>query len=598
MYRDTPRNIYASLSPPASSTDPTTSRPYPYPTSARAAARSAEPEVDPGFMSPNYTGWAPTLSPVRGSPAEPFPGEFPEDEGYAEEGEYEEHHMDQDGHRVYDGDGGVNANDAQYDAYNFPERELVEPEDSATMVPHGGDAARKQELSGSGESYDASQSPIDEPHRSLARRFVGGFISGLRTIPRAMLKNNPRGAIPSFHSSPGDVGSPQLHRNMSPMPVQMPVPPDDQGVTYSTMHPPSLRPTSEEPSPTFQYHDREEESSSSGQERPDIDPRIPHHFSRYDMNITQDESELGTPEHIAREEVTDYETSRQLYPFTNPADDSWGSYLDRIHRFFTDIVSLPWVTTQISSDYVPAVDSSRGRYRQSESPTSWYSPKTRKRGQDLEEPPPLPSMSYVLSTNEAGSVIAQPMSYISNPTPLQPHIQPSSHASFVPIASASILIQTIPPTPTASNAPSMAPSTNRFSYYTRRTNDPLLSPSGAGTPYSGSQATTMTQNDGRLTLTASSPPYTPRSEGGVTAIRPLRTPVSLATSLAAAQSPGASSHGMGNHSMTYSMHYPSPSYITGRFTSRGGGQSSVLDTPFGAGSDGMSTPRAYYNTVR
>ncbi|KAI0078060.1 hypothetical protein K474DRAFT_975688 [Panus rudis PR-1116 ss-1] len=197
----------------------------------------------------------------------------------------------------------------------------------------------------------------------------------------------------------------------------------------------------------------------------------------------------SSPAIVDRQDLEGYEKTNTPFPFTNPEDKSLKSYVDRIHRFIVDLMSLPWTDTQVTNDYSPALDSSRGRYRKSDVRVSWYTPRGGKK-QTLDRD--------ITSTSMSGSVVPQ------------------------------IMIQTIPPTPTYSGAPS---------YYT--------------------------QNP--LTLTVSPVTYVPSqvpSSGGLTAVRPLRTP-GTATS-GGLPSPGASSHGFGDHSVSYSYHYASPQAYRGQ----------------------------------
>ena len=104
------------------------------------------------------------------------------------------------------------------------------------------------------------------------------------------------------------------------------------------------------------------------------------------------------------------------------------------------------------------------------------------------------------------------------------------------------MIQTIPPTPTLSGMSGI------YSHFSRTTRS-------------------VVPSEGRLTLTASQYTYAPThthrshsrapSESG-TAFREMRSPGIATTVSAAYPSPGASSHGLGRHSISESLHYASP----------------------------------------
>ncbi|CAL1710158.1 unnamed protein product [Somion occarium] len=413
-------------------------------------------EFDSPYMSPaanQYQTWTPALAPIVGSPSVPAATEVSEQD--------------------FD------------EMYEQEEREQEREQDPPNV---NRDTIRRQQR----RTGDIEQVAMPEPApaRSRLGNFVGGFMATLRHIPNAMVKNNPRNAIPAEYIGPGGEGSmvnsPRVsYYSSSPNPRNSRIL-SQGGETYTPYTHTTNMPVEEVPEPLDE--DPRTTSStapaSNAQELYDDGTTAVHHDAPVDSSV------ISSPAQIGREEISDYEKTRTPYPFTNPEDKSLTSYVDRIHRFFTDIRDLPWMTPQIANEYVPAIDSSRGRKRTSDQPVSWYKPRPKKEKQDSDSTSTLPV-----------------------PSPPQ------------------IMIQTIPPTPTYSAA---------TSFYNR---------------------STVAPSDPRLTLTASQ--YTFRSnsraasEGGATAIRPLRTP-GTGTSVGGLPSPGASSHGMGNHSISYSYHYTSP----------------------------------------
>lgn len=421
---------------------------------------------DPHLMSPahnSYQQWAPVLAPIVGSPSVP-PG-----------GPMAEHDID--------------------DMYEDEEPEIAE--DVRARTPN--QRTVQGPMIPPPQPVDVEQAVIPElsqpPSRSRFGNFVGGFVAAMKHIPNTMVKNNPRGSVPPPHSDHGFDGpvgtvfnSPRVsYYSSSPSlrSSRLSLQQNEMSTPYvqpaSMVIPEVPEPPEDDPRTTSST-----DPASQLQDAVDDGTTAVHHGESPAPTLT------GTPLPIQRSELAEYEMTQSPYPFTNPEDQSLTSYVDRIHRLLTDIMSLPWTTPQITSDYIPELDSSRGRKRPPGPLVSWYTPKTKKGNQGKETANSIP---------------------ISTPVP-------------------QLMIQTIPPTPTHSDL---------------------------STHYGQSTYAPTEMND-RLTLTAS--PYTSRAysraaSDRATVIRPLRTP-GTGTSIGGLPSPGASSHGMGAHSVTYSYHYASP----------------------------------------
>lgn len=340
---------------------------------------------------------------------------------------------------------------------------------------------------------------LTPPRRT--KGFVGGFFAELKRIPAFMTKNSPRGpeiapdgSGPSPRLSYYSSASPSVHG--SPLPSQ---------ATQSQYRPSTV--------PIEELYESEHSDAASQSQLPYDDQYRSEDYEDQNRNENYDgttavhdplyepypdPSVMSSPQQVRIEDLNDYEKTNTPYPFTNPEDKTLASYVDRLHRVLTDIYYLPWMSLQVATEYIPVDDSSRGRYRKGP-PVSWYSPRHRK------EKPQIDLMA--------------------------------SPATFSPPP----MIQTIPPTPTLSGLYS--------SHYSHNTRSPVPS-------------------DARLTLTASQYTYAPThtqrshsrapSESGATAFRELRSPGVATTVSGMAPSPGASSHGLGRHSISESFHYASP----------------------------------------
>ncbi|KAH8102057.1 hypothetical protein BXZ70DRAFT_930020 [Cristinia sonorae] len=437
--------------------------PYVQRTSPDASPTTAPTEIrsEPSsrWMSPapqpsTFSSWTPALDPIVGSPSIPQPLDIPQPVDYPPRERDEE--LDQ-----YEQERDVRSSDRSL------QRDIEQGAPDAT----------------SGEREDV------QPPRT--RGFVGGFIAELKKLPVWMAKNNPRvgdvaadGVTPSPRISYYSSRSPSV-RN-SPLPSQ---------ITQSQYRPSTV--------PIEELYESEA-SDGASQVYPAYEERW--RYDNYDGTTAvhepmdghaTDPSVMSTPLQVGSTDIADYEKTNTPYPFTNPEDKTLRSYVDRIHRLFTDIYYLPWVSIQVAADYFPAEDSLRGRYRKSE-PVSWYSPKRPKEKPEVD-------------------LMASPTSSLSPPP----------------------MIQTIPPTPTLSHIYS------NFSGITR-----------SAVPSDGRLTLTASQYTYAPTHTHRSHSRVPSESG--TAFREIRSP-GIATVSAAYTSPGMSSHGAGRHSISESVYYASPS---------------------------------------
>ncbi|KAJ3481072.1 hypothetical protein NLI96_g7912 [Meripilus lineatus] len=454
-----------------------------------------------GNMSPPYQGWTPGLAPIDGSPS--YPPATAVTVSELEDEELEEQDLADQRYR------------GEHDDYG---RERDYPYGEAAAHPGVMLQGDLEQGFGSVSQDDPSVAGSRSGWRT--RGFVGGFIRGLRRIPEAMVKNSPRGQfVVPLSPSDGGLGEPPvLITNGSQLGD-----PDSPPSMISYPASPSTAP----PNPSSNGATISDTSSQSA--RSDATPRIPRRFRRHSVAYPHLDSVISSPQQVSIGELSGYEETQTPFPFTNPDDKSWRSYADRIHRVFVDVMAMPWVAPQVAEEYIPDLDSDRGRRRKTEYPVSWYAP----RGSKV----PFPE-----SEEPKIEIISSP------PPPLPVHSDE---------VSSEYVFTTVPPTPTVSGG--------SYSYYRPRS---MASPSS------------------RRTMTLS-PSMTDRSsvsmsEGGFTAIRPSRSPATVTTSIGGWPSPGASSHGLGRHSITSSYHY----YASPRQQSR----------HFAGGGSVTSTPRTRYES--
>lgn len=479
-YHDPPSPYYSRPQSSSSSSGD----PYPDVQSPTSYTSSTSSDSGLGTMSPPYQGWTPALAPIRGSPSYPAGTEVTASE--REEEELEEDAVDQ----------------SYRTEHEDHIRERGEPH--GVVIPTIMPESDIEQGLGPTSPTETDSEIRENVFKKRARGLMGGIMSGLRRIPEAMTKNSPRGSfyIPPSPPGGGLAEPPVMITNGSHL--------GDPGSPASLVSYPASSVLPPNPSSNGATASSDTSSQSTSEGTPQVPRRFRQLNDYYTPNVNPG-SDFSSPQQVTLAELSGYEQAHTPFPFTNPADRSLGSYMDRIRRVFLDVIALPWVAPQVVEEYIPELDSSRGRHRQSDYSSSWYAPKGHKA--NLEEGEP------------EIKVISPPMP----PAPVTP--------------SPEYIIQTIPPTPTHSGS---------YSYYSQRS-----------------------PRDRRRTL---SPSFTERSlapsEGGRTAIRPTRSPRSGVTSLSGFPSPGASSQGLGRHSITSSYHFASPTHLF-----KGFAPNSVMSTP-------------------
>lgn len=259
------------------------------------------------------------------------------------------------------------------------------------------------------EGWHGAQDSQSQWRKTNPRNFVGGFVSGLKKLPRAVLRKPVRrgtgdtgetgDTLPVYHSPVLDgPGIPDvLYVEASEMPVEHPAPaPSDAHSLYSDG--PSYR----------SHHTGGRSHHSDGRSRRTYADDISHHTfmdgrshtdgrshhtsigqeHTYDTHATVHSThepydpeagpaplehipvpaEVLSPEAVDLRPSSDYDKMES--PLRSPSELSLNSRFLRLGQFFQDLYDLPWVATRITADYIPG-EQSRARYGR-RAQTTWY----------------------------------------------------------------------------------------------------------------------------------------------------------------------------------------------------------------------------------
>lgn len=269
------------------------------------------------------------------------------------------------------------------------------------------------------EDFEGGQGGQDTQgqwRRGGPKNFVGGFVSGLKKLPRVVLRRPPRRGTGGTDGTGGTGDT--LPTYQSPILTATPRAEDVLYVESSEMptpHPAPAPPDAHSHHTDGRSHDgrshhtdgrsyyAEERSYHADARSHHTDARSHHtdnhshhtthsvgHDSTYDTHVTVPitreyapyegmtaETGLGHDQVPAAARIpipvellpsADY--NKMDSPLHSPSVTSLNSRFARIGRFFQDLHDLPWIATRITADYIPA-EQSRARYAR-KAPTTWY----------------------------------------------------------------------------------------------------------------------------------------------------------------------------------------------------------------------------------
>ncbi len=293
--------------------------------------------------------------------------------------------------------------------------------------------------------------PPDErepkPH-GRAKNFVGGFVAGLRKLPKAVVKSHFYDRKATRKGAPGTEMSPgQSHF----LPAY-----DDPGTTVLNpesvhyvqgMHMPGPGPAPQSPT-ELSYADPTRRSSQQrtslsqhrASQRSSSHAHGSHaHASQAVVASIASSPRFRSPEPVDPLPASDYAKMDSPIRFA-PPDDSFSTHIARVQNFFHELKNLPWTSERVALDYVPA-RSPRAHIGKAKPHGSWYTGVNQKGHQeiDLLAPAPVPARrGTIQSRSEASASIRSggmrmqpdgrtPASYMTSPGGLLPSPGASSH---------------------------------------------------------------------------------------------------------------------------------------------------------------------------
>ncbi|KIK79729.1 hypothetical protein PAXRUDRAFT_160494 [Paxillus rubicundulus Ve08.2h10] len=240
----------------------------------------------------------------------------------------------------------------------------------------------RDECNYKGNGYGFSEVvPVATNGKSEKRNFVGGFVSGLRRLPKVMSKSRLRdhnklerhgtsGTLASTSETgrmglprytgpgPSGLGIPKTNSDDIPTVERLETPRDS-----SVLHPPFLAP---------RPHDWSHNTSTSS--RPfEREEEVPNAMST--PILAEPPIQISSP--ILAEPRPSADFAKMESPIRPPPAESVASQLARVRRFFRDLNGLPWIASRgISDVYLPGQSEIRRRYsRPPRDSKSWYTPR-------------------------------------------------------------------------------------------------------------------------------------------------------------------------------------------------------------------------------
>lgn len=223
----------------------------------------------------------------------------------------------------------------------------------------------------SAEHMDFSAGDIEAGQQQKGKKgFVGGFVTQLKNLPRAITRNplRERKTLRKGFTVPYNLDDP-APRYEDP---GQPGPSNVQIVQGMEM--PSEQPMSD---PVSYADPNDEQFTDVHLDNPHSEEHIPSH------NGIPGPAPLGSPVPVEPRPTADY--AKMESPVrTAPPDDSFSAHITRIHNFLVDLKNLPWFSPRVTIDYYPE-KSPRARDPKVKS-GSWYTTREHQHLDLLETP--------------------------------------------------------------------------------------------------------------------------------------------------------------------------------------------------------------------
>ncbi|KAH9935081.1 hypothetical protein B0H21DRAFT_699289 [Amylocystis lapponica] len=272
--------------------------------------------------------------------------------------------------------------DQEPDQYPEPEQNTTgptdqewsnsEPTEVMTIIPSA-DTDHGIAYGHSTWSPETSLEPEPVKPKGKAMTFVGGFVSGLRRLPKAMSRGRLRehkltrkGPEDIMDTGEASTPLPLYDEPGRPVPsssniqyvegVQMPI---EQPASAELSYADESRLTDAQGHTS--YHTSYGPSYGPSHERQSGDTSAAHHDHLPPL--------MTSPVMVEPQPTSDYDKMESPVRISKP-DDSLSAHYTRLRKFLKDLHDLPWVSSHVTVEYIPQ-KSSRARPEKMK-PTSWY----------------------------------------------------------------------------------------------------------------------------------------------------------------------------------------------------------------------------------
>src|SRR3984957_20327772 len=326
---------------------------------------------------------------------------------------------------------------------------------------------------------------LSQTSSTKARRFVGGFVNGLRRFPKAIRSGTrlqrkqerhdtddtevPTDTLVPPRNSTTDYAGPSnivQYVEAVEMPVEAPAIPPPSHISH---HPPPSTPSAIHSSvPVSRVHSQQVSTSHEPVEVPTIP--TPSHVSHHSHHPTHSAFPSSAPvsrvhsqqasashggaaalpggefHHPTTVEVGESTTTSPVlveplrafdYAKMNPHRTSVRSQVFNLHRFFRDLKDLPWISNRITTDYVPGDTRNDRRKKYVKPSSSWYKDPHRQSldllssGSSSTSSPPRSTYSRPMTTTTSHSYPPADNSH-NRRAPRHHHRRPRSHSHDIP----------------------------------------------------------------------------------------------------------------------------------------------------------------------
>lgn len=254
---------------------------------------------------------------------------------------------------------------------------------------------------------DVPEMPEAGPRRRGAKAFVGGFVSGIRHLPRLMVRTDhktlKRGApeayatqdpeaLPAYEEAGQPVAGPSNVQYVEALEMpggqlaSSPLSEGSNGGAQESQSPPE--------------HRNVEHAQAMPRSAMFTPPA--HTALALPPPIVATPPPVGSPVLVEPRPTRDY--AKMDSPVrTAPPDDSFGAHITRIHNFFVELKNLPWVSARATDDYYPE-KSHRARDPKIK-PGSWYSTRQHHEIDLLATPAALKHTAEVARSEDDNSLV-------------------------------------------------------------------------------------------------------------------------------------------------------------------------------------------------